>query len=145
MNAFPLAVALLGSNITPGVGGTASANFTLDMSGSVGAIQATSTTYPGTPRDNLRMLEIRSNLGAFASNPLDLERGFYGSSTIALWRRRYKQQDDRIQSLTRDINALLKETVDKGVIIVDQKVELECLRMLHRKRLLLLLKRKTQK
>jgi hypothetical protein len=130
MNAFPLAVALLGSNITPGVGGTASANFTLDMSGSVGAIQATSTTYPGTPRDNLRMLEIRSNLGAFALDPPDLERGLCGSNNVALWRRRYKQQEDRIQSLTRDFNALLKETVDKSVIITDHKAELERLRAL---------------
>jgi hypothetical protein len=90
-NAFLLAVALLGANIMPSVGGTTGANFTLDASGSVGAIQAISATYPGTPQDNLKMLEIRSNLGAFASNPPNLERGLCGSNTIALWRRRYKQ------------------------------------------------------
>jgi hypothetical protein len=44
-----------------------------------------------------------------------------------MWRKHYKQQEDRIQSLTCDINALLKETVDKSVIIADQKVELELL------------------
>jgi hypothetical protein len=75
-------------------------------------------------------LEIRSNLRAFVSDPLDLERGLCGSNTVALWRRRYKQQEDRIQSLTHDINALLKETVDKSVIIADQKAELEHLRAL---------------
>jgi hypothetical protein len=72
-NAFLLVVALLGANITPGAGGSAGANFTLGTSGSIGTIQATSATYPGTPWDNLRMLEIRSNLGVFASDPPDLE------------------------------------------------------------------------
>jgi hypothetical protein len=42
-----------------------------------------------------------------------------------VWRRCYKQQDDRLQTLTCDINALLKEIVDKSVIIADQKAELE--------------------
>jgi hypothetical protein len=83
-SAFPLAVAFLGTNITPGTGRFVGANFTLGASGSVGSIQATSATYPGIPRDNLRMLEIRSNLGAFASDPPDLERGLCGSNTVAL-------------------------------------------------------------
>jgi hypothetical protein len=47
-----------------------------------------------------------------------------------MWRRRYKQEEDRIQALTLEMNALLKETVDKSVIIVDQKVELKCLCLL---------------
>jgi hypothetical protein len=129
-NTFPLAVAPLGANIMPGTSGSAGANFTLGTSGSVGAIQANFATYPGTPWDNLRMLEIRSNLGAYASDPLVSEMGLCGSNTVDVWRRRYKEQEDRIQSLTRDINALLKETVDKSVIIADQKAKLECLRTL---------------
>ena len=118
-NAFPLTVTFLGANITPGVGGSTSANFNLGASGSVDAIQATFATYPGIPRDNLRMLEIISNFGAFASDPPDLEMGLCSSNSITLWRRRYKHQEDQIQSLTRDIDTLLKENIDKNVSIVD--------------------------
>jgi hypothetical protein len=48
-----------------------------------------------------------------------------GSNTVAMWRRRYKQQEDQIQALTLEMNALLKETTNKSIIIVDQKAELE--------------------
>jgi hypothetical protein len=47
------------------------------------------TAYPGNPRDNLRMLEIRANMDAFATPPLP-ERALCGSNTVALWRRRSK-------------------------------------------------------
>jgi hypothetical protein len=39
-------------------------------------------------------MEIRSNLGAFAPDPLVSETGLCGSNTVAVWRRRYKQQED---------------------------------------------------
>jgi hypothetical protein len=112
---------------TAGVSGSGGANVTSGTSGSGGAIQPISATYPRIPRDNLRMMEIRSNLGAFAPAPPVLETGLYGSNIVAVWKRCHKQQEDQIQTLTRDINALLKETVDKSVIIADQKAELECL------------------
>jgi hypothetical protein len=87
------------------------------------------TTYPGNPRDNLRMLEIRANMDAFATPPLP-ERALCGSNTVVLWRRRSKQKDEEIQALVLEMDALLKETVDKSVIIVDQKIELDRLRSL---------------
>jgi hypothetical protein len=90
-NAFPLAVALLGANITPGASGSGGANVTSGLSSSGGAIQPIAATYLGTPRDNLRMMEIRSNHGAFVPDPLVSETGLYGSNTVAVWRRRYKQ------------------------------------------------------
>jgi hypothetical protein len=98
-------------------------------SGSLGVNQPIFTAYPGNPRDNLRMLEIRANMDAFAT-PAVPERALYGSNTVALWRRRSKQKDDEIQALTLEMDALLKETVDKSVIIADQKVELDRLRSL---------------
>jgi hypothetical protein len=75
------------------------------------------------------MLEIRANMDAFATLPVP-ERALCGSNTVALWRRRSKQKDDEIQALTLEMDALLKETVDKSVIIADQKVELDRLRSL---------------
>jgi hypothetical protein len=47
-NAFPLTVALPGTNITPGASGSASANFTLGMSRSIGWIQASFVTWNTT-------------------------------------------------------------------------------------------------
>jgi hypothetical protein len=87
------------------------------------------TTYPGNPRDNLRMLEIRANMDAFATPPLP-ERALCGSNTIALWRKRSKQKDEEIQALTLKMDTLLEEVVDKNIIIADQKVELNRLRSL---------------
>jgi hypothetical protein len=87
------------------------------------------TAYPGNPHDNLRMLEIRANMDAFATPPLP-ERALCGSNTVALWRRRSKQKDEEIQALSLGMDALLKETVDKSVIIEDQKIELDRLRSL---------------
>jgi hypothetical protein len=84
------------------------------------------TAYLGNPRDNLRMLEIRANMDAFATPPLP-KRALCGSNTVALWRRRSKQKDEEIQALIFEMDALLKETIDKSVIIADQKVELDCL------------------
>jgi hypothetical protein len=89
-NTFPLAVAL------PGASGSAGANFTSGVSGSIGAIQAISAMYLGTPWENLRILEIMSNLGAFAPDPPVLKTGLCGSNTVVVWRRRYKQQEDQI-------------------------------------------------
>jgi hypothetical protein len=82
------------------------------------------TAYPGNPHDNLRMLEIRANMDAFATPPLP-ERTLCGSNTIALWRRRSKQKDEEIQALILEMDALLKETVDKSVIITNQRAELD--------------------
>jgi hypothetical protein len=75
------------------------------------------------------MLEIRANMDAFAI-PLVLETELCGSNTVALWKRQSKQKDDQIQALTLEMDALLKETVDKNVIIADQKVELNRLQSL---------------
>jgi hypothetical protein len=77
----------------------------------------------------MRMLEIRANMDAFAT-PLVPETELCGSNTVVLWRRRSKQKDDQIQALILGMDALLKETVDKSVIIADQKVELDRLRSL---------------
>jgi hypothetical protein len=67
------------------------------------------------------MLEIRSNLGVFSTTPVPptSETILCGSNTVAMWRRRYKQQEDRIQALTQEMNNFLKETADKSGIIVD--------------------------
>ena len=112
-------------NITLGTSRSVGANFTSCASGSVGAIQAIFAMYLGTPRDNLRMLEIRLNIGTFILDLPFLETGLYDSITAGMWRRHYKQQEDRIQTLTYDINVLLKETIDKSIIIADQKAEFE--------------------
>jgi hypothetical protein len=101
-----LALALQGARIMAGADNNPGA------SGSLGANQPIFTAYPGNPRDNLRMLEIRANMDAFAT-PAVPERALYGSNTVTLWRRRSKQKDDEIQALTLEMDALLKETVDK--------------------------------
>jgi hypothetical protein len=119
-----LALALQGARNMAGARALAGADNNAGASESVGVNQPFLTTYPGNPRDNLKMLEIRANMDAFATPPVP-ETKLYGSNTVALWRRRYKQQEDRIQTLTLEMDALLKETVDKSVIIVDQKVELD--------------------
>ena len=107
-----------------GTSATAGADNNLGASGLVGANQPLSTTYPINPRDNLRMLEIMANMDAFGTPPI-LEMVLYGSNTIATWRRRYKQKEEQIQALTLEMDTLLKETADKSVIIVDQKVKLK--------------------
>jgi hypothetical protein len=96
---------------------------------SAGTNQPFLTAYPGNPRDNLRMLEMKANMDAFATPPVP-ETELCGSNTVALWRRRSKLKDDQIQALILKMDALLKETVDKSVIIADQKVELDRLRSL---------------
>ena len=85
--------------------------------------------YLVNPHDNLRMLEIRTNMDAFATT-LVPKRALYSSNTVALWRRRYKQKEDQIHALTLEMDALLKEMVDKSVIIADLKVELKRFRLL---------------
>jgi hypothetical protein len=85
-NAFPAAIALQGANTTLSARALAGANFSPGANESVGVIQPIVATYPITPRDNLRMLEIRSNLGAFGTTPvpLALETALYGSNTVAM-------------------------------------------------------------
>ena len=75
------------------------------------------------------MLEIRANMDAFATIPIS-ERALCGSNTIPLWKRRYKQKEDELQALILEMDALLKKMVDKSIIIVDQKVELDHLHSL---------------
>jgi hypothetical protein len=53
----------------------------------VGENQPFLTAYLGNPRDNLRMLEIRANMDAFATPPVP-EIALCGSNTVALWRKR---------------------------------------------------------
>jgi hypothetical protein len=122
--AFQSARNMAGADNNPGANGMSSADNNLGASGSAGANQPFLTAYPGNPRDNLRMLEIRANMDAFATPPVP-ERALCGSNSVALWRRRSKQKDEEIQALTLEIDALLKETVDKSVIIADQKAELD--------------------
>jgi hypothetical protein len=78
-----LALALQGARIM------ASADNNPGASGSMGANHLIFTAYLGNPRDNLRMLEIRANMDAFAT-PAVPERALCGSNTVALWRRRSK-------------------------------------------------------
>jgi hypothetical protein len=75
--------------------------------GSVGAIQPPAATYPKTPRDNLRTLELRSNIEAIgtAPGPPALQTPLCGSNIVALWKSCYKQQEDQIQALTQESNA----------------------------------------
>jgi hypothetical protein len=115
---------MAGTDNNPSASGTSGADNNPGASGSAGANQPFLTAYPGNPRDNLRMLEIRANMDAFATPPVP-ERALCGSNSVALWRRRSKQKDEEIQALTLEIDALLKETVDKSVIIADQKAELD--------------------
>jgi hypothetical protein len=63
-------VALQGASTSPGTRASASANYSLGSSGSAGAIQPIAATYPLIPHDNLRMLEIRSNMDAFGTTPI---------------------------------------------------------------------------
>jgi hypothetical protein len=124
-----LALALQGARNMAGTRALASANNNSGPSGSTGANQPFPTAYPENPCDNLKMLEIRANMDAFGTPPLP-KTTLCGSNTVAMWRRQYKQQKDQIQTLTLEIDALLKETVDKSVIIAHQKVELDRLRLL---------------
>jgi hypothetical protein len=55
-------------------------------SGLAGMNQPFLTAYLGNPRDNLRMLEIKANMDAFATPPV-LETTLCGSNIVALWRR----------------------------------------------------------
>jgi hypothetical protein len=148
---LPVAVALQGASTTLGARASTCANFNPGTIGSASTIQPLATMYLLTPRNNLRMLEIWSNMEAFGTLPVPSasQTSLCGRNTITLWRRRYKQQEDRIQALTCDMNALLKETANKIVIIANHKAELERLRVLVKEptatndALLLLLNRKT--
>jgi hypothetical protein len=128
-NNHPGAIGSLGADNNPSAIGSLGVDNNPGASLMAGANQPLFTAYPGNPRDNLRMLEIRANMDAFATPPVP-ERALCGSNTVTLWRRRSKQKDDEIQALTLEMDALLKETVDKSVIIADQKVELDRLRSL---------------
>jgi hypothetical protein len=85
-----LALALQGARNMAGARASAGADNNPGASGSAGANQPFLTTYLGNPRDNLRMLEIRANMDAFATPPVP-ETVLCGSNTVALWRRQYKQ------------------------------------------------------
>jgi hypothetical protein len=113
-----LALALQGARNMAGTRASVGVDNNPGASGSAGVNQPFPTAYLENPRDNLRMLEIRANMDAFGTPPL-LETTLYGSNTVAMWTRRYKQQEDRIQTFTLEMDALLKKTVDKSVIIVD--------------------------
>jgi hypothetical protein len=63
---------MAGADNSPGASGTSGADNNPFL-----------TAYPRNPRDNLRMLEIRANMDAFATPPLP-ERALCGSNTIAL-------------------------------------------------------------
>jgi hypothetical protein len=56
---------------------------------SAGVNQPFSKAYLENPRNNLRMLEIRTNMDAFGT-PLLPKTALCGSKTVAMWRRRYK-------------------------------------------------------
>jgi hypothetical protein len=114
---------MAGADNNLGASETSGADNNLGASESAGANQPFLTAYPGNPRDNLRMLEIKANMDAFATPPVP-ERALCGSNTVALWRRRSKQKDEEIQALILEMEALLKETIDKSIIVADQKAEL---------------------
>jgi hypothetical protein len=78
-----LALALQGARNMAGARTSASADNNPGTNGSAGTNQPFLTAYPGNPRDNLRMLEIRANMDAFAT-PLVPEIALCGSNTIAL-------------------------------------------------------------
>jgi hypothetical protein len=104
----PLAtITFQGTNNIPNTRALASANFNPRACGSVGAIQPPAATYPKTPRDNLRTLELRSNIEAIgtAPGPPALQTPLCGSNIVALWKSCYKQQEDQIQALTQESNA----------------------------------------
>jgi hypothetical protein len=61
-----------GTNNNPGASGTSGADNNPFL-----------TAYPRNLRDNLRMLEIKANMDAFATPPLP-ERALCGSNTVAL-------------------------------------------------------------
>jgi hypothetical protein len=81
-----LALALQGARNMAGVCTSAGTDNNPGTNGSAGVNQPFLTTYPGNPRDNLRMLEIKANMDAFAT-PLVPEIALCGSNIVALWRR----------------------------------------------------------
>jgi hypothetical protein len=74
-----------------GTHASAGANYNPGTSESPSAIQPFVVTYPMTLRNNLRTLEIKSNLDAFGSAPilLALQMALYGSNTVAMWKKQY--------------------------------------------------------
>jgi hypothetical protein len=81
------------------------------------------------------MLELRANIEAATTAPgltatqlpnsasknvlPTLEEASRASRMIAMWRTHSKEQEDRIEALTRDVNSLLKETNNKSLIIAE--------------------------
>jgi hypothetical protein len=86
-----LALALQGASNIVGARASAGIDNNTGAGRLVGANLPFPTVYPVNPRDNLRMLEIKANMDAFGTLP---ETALYGSNTVAMWRRRYKQQED---------------------------------------------------
>jgi hypothetical protein len=62
-----IAVALQGASITAGARALAGVDHNPSASGSTGANQPFATTYPVNLRDNVKMLEIKSNMDATPS------------------------------------------------------------------------------
>jgi hypothetical protein len=85
-----LALALQGANNIPGARALAGADNNPGANGSAGANQLFPTMYPVNPRDNLRMLEIMTNMDAFRTPPFP-QTALYGTNTIVMWKKRYKQ------------------------------------------------------
>ena len=113
-------------------------------------IHPVGATFPETLHENPRMLELRTHIEAttiapsstatqlpvFASSnvPFSLKEANYALRMVVAWRIHSKEQEDRIEALIWDVNSLFKETKDKNLIIVKQKVELEHLHALVKER-----------
>jgi hypothetical protein len=90
-----LVLAFQGASNIVGARASAGADNNTGANGSAGANQPFPTAYPANLRDNLRILEIKANMDAFGTPPLP-ETALCSSNTVAMWRKRYKQQVDQI-------------------------------------------------
>ena len=93
-----LALALQGTRNITGARISTTADNNPSANRLVGANQPFLIAYPRNPRDNLKMLEIRAYMDAFAT-PLVLETELYASNTVAMWKRRYKKRSIKFKPL----------------------------------------------
>jgi hypothetical protein len=113
-----------GASNFPGAGSSAGA-------GASNTPGANANQNPENPRDSMRMMEIRQNMGAFNPPPVTVTGELPLSiNAITQWTSQLKQKEDEIQTLTLKMDALLKETADKTVTITEQRAEIDSLRLM---------------
>jgi hypothetical protein len=85
-NEILVALALQGTSTTASTRASAGADYNLGANGSANANQPFAVTYPENPHDNLRMLEIKSNMDAFGTPPVPpaSQMALCGSNTVAM-------------------------------------------------------------